>query len=176
MLRDQIFDLLLPHPRGVLILDVREIEARLCITARTAGEEARCPDCGTSTRRVHDRYGRRLSDLAVGGRPVTIALTVRRFRCDAAHCPRRTFAEQAEGLTFRYGRRSRLQQAALEAIGRLPAGRAGARLADMLYCPVSPNTLLRRVRALPPTHLNGARGCRGWMTSLSNAGTSTAPC
>ncbi|ANZ13544.1 IS transposase [Streptomyces noursei ATCC 11455] len=35
------------------------------------------------------------------------------------------------------------------AIGRLLAGRAGSRLAGMLHCPVSPNTLLRRVRALP---------------------------
>ncbi|MFD3556871.1 ISL3 family transposase [Streptomyces goshikiensis] len=149
MLRDQIFDLLLPHLTGVLVLDIREVDARLCITACTAVEEARCPDCGSSTRRIHDRYGRRLGDLAVGGRPVTIALTVRRFRCDAAHCPRRTFAEQVEGLTFRYGRRSQLQQTALEAIGCLLAGRAGARLADMLHSPVSPNTLLRRVRALP---------------------------
>ncbi|MFI1259198.1 transposase family protein [Streptomyces netropsis] len=29
-------------------------------------EEARCPDCGSSTRRVHDRYGRRLADLSAG--------------------------------------------------------------------------------------------------------------
>ncbi|GAU70288.1 putative transposase [Streptomyces sp. NBRC 110611] len=32
-------------------------------------------------RRVHDRYGWRIADLAVGGRPVTMALTVRRCRC-----------------------------------------------------------------------------------------------
>ncbi|MFI1259199.1 hypothetical protein ACH4U6_36495 [Streptomyces netropsis] len=74
---------------------------------------------------------------------------MRRFRCDAADCPRRTFAEQIEGLTFRYGLRSQPQETALEAIGRLLAGRAGARLARVLHCPVGPNTLLRRVRALP---------------------------
>lgn len=37
----------------------------------------------------------------------------------------------------------------LAAIGRVLAGRAGARLAGMLHCTASPNTLLRRVRALP---------------------------
>lgn len=80
---------------------------------------------------------------------MTICLTVRRFRCDSPDCGRRTFAEQVEGLTFRYGRRSTLQEAMLEAVGRVLAGRAGARLARMLHCPVSPNTLLSRVRALP---------------------------
>nr|WP_232838195.1 ISL3 family transposase [Streptomyces geranii] len=128
---------------------MREVGTRLCITACTTAEGASCPACGTSSRRVHDRYGRRLADPAVGGRAVTIALTVRRLRCDAAHCPRRTFAKQVEGLTFRYGRRSQLQQTVLEAIGCHLARRAGSRLAAVLRCPASPNTLLRRVRALP---------------------------
>jgi transposase len=64
-------------------------------------------------------------------------------------CPRRTFAEQVEGLTVRYERRSQLQQAMLAVIGRFLTGRAEARLAAMLHCKVSPNTLLSRVRALP---------------------------
>ncbi|MFE3202953.1 transposase family protein [Embleya sp. NPDC059237] len=149
MLRDQILDLLLPHLTGVAVVDLQEVGTRLCITACTVAERASCPACGTSSRRVHDRYGRRLADLGISGRVVTIALTVRRFRCDAAHCPRRTFAEQVEGLTFRHSRRSRLQRATLEVIGCHLAGRAGSRLAAMLRCPASPNTLLRRVRALP---------------------------
>ncbi|GAA0380125.1 ISL3-like element IS466 family transposase [Streptomyces blastmyceticus] len=37
----------------------------------------------------------------------------------------------------------------LVAIGRFLAGRAGVRLAGMLHCAASPNTLLHRVRALP---------------------------
>ena len=37
----------------------------------------------------------------------------------------------------------------LTAIGRVLAGRAGARLAGVLHNPAAPNTLLRRVRALP---------------------------
>ncbi|QCX82294.1 Transposase (plasmid) [Streptomyces sp. YIM 121038] len=57
--------------------------------------------------------------------------------------------EQVEGLTFRYGRRSQLQQRMLVKIGCFLAGRAGARLAAMLHCTASPNTLLSRVRSLP---------------------------
>ncbi|WP_243740561.1 ISL3 family transposase [Streptomyces sp. 8K308] len=140
--------MLLPHLAAVAIEDVQVVGSGVRITASAVAEAARCPGCGTNSRRVHDRYRRQLADVAVGGRPVMIRLAVRRFRCEASACPRRTFAEQVTGLTFRYGRRSQLQETMLVAIGRVLAGRAGARLADMLHCTVSPNTLLRRVRAL----------------------------
>ncbi|WP_240509406.1 ISL3 family transposase [Streptomyces agglomeratus] len=117
--------------------------------AHASGGSAVCPDCGTGSARVHDRYERRIADAAVGGRPVAIRLTVRRFRCDMAPCGRRSFAEQVDGLTFRYGRRSVLQRAMLEAIARFLAGRAGARLTRMLCVSVSPNTLLNLLRSLP---------------------------
>ncbi|MFM9700870.1 ISL3 family transposase [Streptomyces europaeiscabiei] len=149
MLRDQILKVLLPHLAAVAVENIQVIGAGVQITAVAAAEAAPCPGCGTNSRSVHDRYGRRLADVAAGGRPVTIRLTVRRFRCETRSCPRRTFVEQVEGLTFRHGRRSHLQEEMLAAIGRVLAGRAGARLAGMLHCTASPNTLLRRVRALP---------------------------
>ncbi|MGW3826387.1 hypothetical protein ACWEAF_29825 [Streptomyces sp. NPDC005071] len=48
---------------------------------------------------MHSRYTRTLAGLAVGGRPVSIGLSVRRLFCDSPHCGRRTFAEQVDGLT-----------------------------------------------------------------------------
>jgi transposase len=79
--------------------------------------------------RVHSRYGRRLADAPIGGRRVVIALVVRRFFCVSRVCPARTFAEQVEGLTVAYARRTPLAASMLEAVGLALAGRAGARLA-----------------------------------------------
>ncbi|MFF4550772.1 transposase family protein [Streptomyces sp. NPDC001435] len=141
--------MLLPPLAGVTTEDIHAEGAGVRITASAVGGVGRCPSCGASSQRVHDRYGRRLADVAIGGRPTTIHLTVRRFRCEVPSCPRRTFVEQVDGLTFRHGRRSQLQQAMLTAIRRFLARRAGARLAAMLRCTVSPNTLLSRVRQLP---------------------------
>ncbi|MFF4320715.1 transposase family protein [Streptomyces sp. NPDC001568] len=77
------------------------------MSARCIAATARCPGCGTVSVRVHSRYGRRLADAAVGGREVAIDLEVRRFFCDNADCVKKTFAEQVERLTFRYGRGTR---------------------------------------------------------------------
>jgi len=60
------------------------------------------------------------------GQPVRIRLRVRRFICIGARCARRTFVEQVEDLTVRYGRHSQLLRTVLQKIALLLAGRAGA--------------------------------------------------
>ncbi len=78
-----------------------------------------------------------------------IELSVRRLFCDNSGCTRVTFAEQVEGLTFFYGRRTPLLRGVLEAVGAALAGRAGGRLAAVLSVPVDRSVLLRLVMALP---------------------------
>ncbi|WP_281259116.1 transposase family protein [Amycolatopsis sulphurea] len=112
--------------------------------------------CGSWSERVHSRYLRRVSDEPVGGRPVTIVLTVRRFYCRNADCAAATFVEQAEGLSERYRRRSVPLLATLAQVGLALAGRAGARLAAQLGVKVNRTTLLRLVRALPEPELTEA--------------------
>jgi transposase len=101
------------------------------------------------SRRVHSRYCRTLADAAVGGRPVAIVLAVRRFFCPAPGCPRKTFAEQVDGLTTRYARKTPLLGGMLGSIAVALAGRAGSRLAAGLGVPVSRQVLLRLVMAAP---------------------------
>ena len=85
--------ILLPHLAGVIVEKAELGAAWLCIRARARAEAAACPACGTTSGRVHSRYGRRLADVAIGG-PVLILLTVRRFFCANPGCARTTFAEQ----------------------------------------------------------------------------------
>jgi len=77
---------LLPHLAGVIIEAVTAAAGLLLVTARARADEAACPGCGTVSALVHSRYARTLADAAAGGRPVAIALTVRRFFCTAPGC------------------------------------------------------------------------------------------
>ncbi|MDE3725350.1 ISL3 family transposase, partial [Nocardiopsis sp. N85] len=121
----------------------------LTIEASTATRQAPCPDCGTVSAHVHGHYQRRLQDTPIGGQPATIHLRVHRFRCASTACERRTFAEQVDGLTRPYARRTPHHHQALEAIALSLVGRPGARLARTLCAPTSPNSLIRILHARP---------------------------
>ena len=140
---------MLPHLDGVVLDDVRQGPGGVRLAARVRASTADCARCGQPAARVHSSYRRHLSDAPISGRPVAVVLRVRRFFCDNAGCKARTFAEQVPGLTTPRARRTGLLKATLEAIGLALAGRAGARLADKLGVPVSRDSMLRLVRALP---------------------------
>ena len=118
--------MLLPHLGGRCINRVECGTGSVTISARSRAVDAICRRCGACSARVHSSYVRRLSDGARGGRPVVISLTVRRFFCVNADCAVTTFAEQVDGLSARYRRRTVPALATLEQVGLAPAGRAGA--------------------------------------------------
>ncbi|MFJ2312226.1 transposase family protein [Streptomyces sp. NPDC087846] len=87
------------------------------VVARGRAGGASCPDCGRSSGRVHDRYQRRLRDLPLADQGFVIRLTVRRFICGSASCPRWTFAEPFSRLTVPHSRFTTRLNRALERVG-----------------------------------------------------------
>jgi hypothetical protein len=145
------------------------------VLVRTCAAAAACPGCGVVSRRVHSRYEQTLADTASGGQEVLIHLQARRFFCGNDACAKVTFAEQAPGLTTRYGRRTCGLEAVLQAVGLALGGRAGARLTSRLGCTVSRSTLIRLIRAAPDPG-SGTPLVLGVDDFALRKGMSTAPC
>jgi transposase len=110
---------------------------------------AACPCCRTPSDRVHSHYRRTVADLPCCGRPVALRLVVRRFRCIDPGCPRAIFCERLPALLRPHARATARLSGAHRAIGFALGGEAGARLAEHLDMPTSPDTLLRRVKEAP---------------------------
>src|SRR5260370_2791897 len=102
---EELLLMLCPHLGGLRVDQVEDTGDAVVIRARCRAAQARCPARGAVSSRVHAGYGRVVADGAAGGRPVLIALSVRRFRCPEPSCPKATFAEQAGGVSERYRRR-----------------------------------------------------------------------
>ena len=77
--------------------DVRHGPGGVRLTARARAGTSDCGRCGRPASRVHSRYRRRLADAPISGRPVEVALQVRRFVCDTTGCPTKTFAGRFPG-------------------------------------------------------------------------------
>jgi len=121
------------------------------------GPTAVCPHCGAVSSRVHSRYVRRPMDLAMVGVQVCLHLTVRRFICDAEACAAKTFVEQVPALLARSARKTHRLREILRTIAFFTGGEAGARFADLLAIPASPDTLLRLMRSTPTSDIETPR-------------------
>jgi transposase len=113
------------------------------LEAEGSAERGDCPTCGAPSAQLHDRYVRRPFDRPWHGRGVRLRLTVRRFRCATPACPRQAFAEDCGPALARYARRTVAAAAVLLRFAIAAGGEAGARLAQAVGLPVSPDTLLR---------------------------------
>ena len=93
----------------------------LVVAVASTRSWSRCPHCGFSCRRVHDTRLRRIRDLAVSGRPVTLEWHRRRFVCD--NCGER----HLEGHDEFEGRLTRRLARAVVADAKVMSVRAVAR-------------------------------------------------
>jgi len=124
-----------------------EPDGMLLLRVEPTRSSAACPTCGRPSSRCHSRYWRRPKDLPWRGHAVRLEIHVRRFFCDAATCPRRTFAERFDGLVPPRAQRSDGATDLLREIALRTGGEGGARLARRAGLPTSPDTLLRILRA-----------------------------
>ena len=152
----ELCELLFPHLCGLCVEQVLPAGDGVVMQARSRAAGAACPACGAWSSRVHSGYVRTVADGPAGGRPVVIRLAVRRFLCRNPACRSVTFAEQVDGLTGRYLRRSLPLRGLLAQVGLALAGRAGARLAAVLGVAAHRTTLLRLVAALPEPAIGAA--------------------
>jgi transposase len=140
---------LFPHLKSLRIEQITIGPQGVTLSIAVQRRSARCPLCGSRSRRVHSRYHRTLADLPISGRRAVLIVLVRRFRCLIPTCPRQIFAARLPNLAAPFARRSQPLQHALEQVGCALGGEAGARLARCLGMPTSPDTLLRLIRAAP---------------------------
>jgi transposase len=135
-------------PPNLALDRLRPANDHLVLETHSTSPSAKCPLCDHPSVRRHSTYGRRLADLPWQGRRVELHLRVRRFRCVNDGCPRRVFAERVPEVTEPMARRTLRLRAAQQDLGLAMGGEPGSRLARRLAMPLSPDTLLRLIRAV----------------------------
>jgi transposase len=138
---------LLADPEAIRLEKIIQHDSSLTLVVRAARTQAACPRCHRPSTRVHSYYTRSPADLPWHGVSVRLELRTRRFRCRNSLCTKRVFCERLPRVVAYYGRKTVRMNEALELLGFLLGGEAGARAARRLAMATSPDTLIRRVRA-----------------------------
>ena len=71
---------------------------KLMVKADSTVRRSACPRCLMRSSRLHGHYRRVVADSPCFGRPVTLAVEIRRFKCTNDCCAQRTFCECIEPL------------------------------------------------------------------------------
>jgi transposase len=138
---------LLADPEAIRLEKIVQHASSLTLVVRAKRAQAECPRCHRPSARVHSYYTRKVSDLPWHGVSVRLELRTRRFRCRNSLCTKRVFCERLPRVVAHYGRKTKRMNEALQLIGLLLGGEAGARVALKLAMKTSADTLLRRARA-----------------------------
>jgi transposase len=145
-----IFKALVPKLPGFQVKQILCTQAKVTLMAYSITNNASCSQCGQLATRVHSRHTRSLRDLPSSGKAVELVLHMRRFFCDNRACPRRTFAEQVPTVAGSHAQRTVRLAELLRLLAMALGGEAGSRVVDRLSMRVSPDTLLRLIRQIPP--------------------------
>jgi transposase len=137
-----------PDPVSLELGAIYPEAGAITITLRTCRPSVSCPDCDQLTEQVHSWYQRTLTDLPWQGLAVRFRLHTRRWRCPNPGCGRQIFTERLPEVVVPFARRTVRLAEVVDAIAFALGGEAGARVLATLGLPVSPDTLLNRVRAV----------------------------
>ena len=73
---------------------IEYVETTIWIHASIKSNRSRCPICGKYSKKIHDHYIRRISDIPVFQNKTIILLRTRKFKCGNHRCNRKVFSEQ----------------------------------------------------------------------------------
>ncbi len=85
------------------------IKDTIYINVKSSKEVAYCPDCNTSSQRIHSHYQRSFQDLPISGKKSIVNLNNRKFFCNNKDCNRRTFSEKFDFIGDKAKKTKRLE-------------------------------------------------------------------
>lgn len=147
-------------PQGVHLLSITVLPTAVRIEASSPRRESACPRCQRSSTRIHSTYIRTIADLPWAGRPVTVRLRVRKFRCVNSGCPQNVFTERLPQFLRPWARKTIRVADLLRRFGLALGGRGARRLATLLGLPIGDQTVLRLLMSgpdppVPPVRILG---------------------
>lgn len=108
-----------------------------------------CPQCQNPSSKVHSYYERKVKDLPMSEKEVSLRIMVRKFFCQQPNCPRKIFAERFDTSLKPYERRLERCNAQIRGIGLSCGSKPGAKVCKLIALPVSASTILRVMRKTP---------------------------
>ena len=140
---------LLPFPDGLEITALSVTEQELQVRVTSNRMSSLCPLCSTPSFAIHSYYRRKPLELPCAGKRVRLLLSVKKFFCRVASCPRKVFTERLPDMIEPSSRLTTRLRTIVQAICAAFNAKGGARLAVQLGIRLSRMTFLHSLLLLP---------------------------
>jgi hypothetical protein len=137
----------LPDELGITSISVTEQELHVRVTSNRMSSQ--CPLCSTPSSAIHSYYRRKPLELPCVGKTVRLLLSVRKFFCRVASCPRKIFTERLPELIEPSSRLTTRLRTMVQAICVAFNAKGGARLGKHMGIHLSRKTLLHSLHLMP---------------------------
>ncbi len=160
---------LFPLPEGLEITSISDTPEEVLVRVTSHRESSPCPLCSTPSSAIHSYYRRHPLDLPCAGRPIRLLLTVKKFFCRQATCPRKIFTERLPDFIGVSSRLTKRRRTGVQEIGFATCGKGGERLASKLGMRISDTTLLWSLHLVPIPAVGKVRvvGIDDWSATRS---------
>lgn len=149
--------LFLPLPDGLEITSISATEQELQVRVTSNRMSSLCPLCSTPSSAIHSYYRRKPLELPCTGKSVRVLLSVKKFFCRVASCPRKVFTERLPELIEPSSRLTTRLRTMVQAICAAFNAKGGTRLGAQLGIHVSRMTFLHSLHLLPTPRVGNVK-------------------
>ena len=132
-------------PASLKITKVTNKKERINIFIKSQTHIQTCPSCKQDCNEYHSTYRRKIQDLPILGKAVTIHLSAYRYYCHDSECKQKVFCETADGFFGFYKRMTGRLEDFVIALALNTSCEGASRVCGLLGISVSGDTLIRMI-------------------------------
>lgn len=128
---------------GLAIQEVIEDDNGIIIKIKSNTQSCKCTKCGSISHHWHGTYRRKVQDLPILGKNVTLELVVREYYCDNEECGVTTIAESFNGFINYYSRMTERLEDFICSLALETSCEGCARICKLIGIRISGDTVIR---------------------------------
>lgn len=130
-------------PEQLKITDISETKEKIIIELVSQTKQGICPCCGVVSEQHHGTYFRKVKDLPMMGKAVTLQIKAFEYNCEEPDCDVTSFAETIDGFLNHYSRKTERLADLICAIALETSCEGCSRICKAMNITISPDSVIR---------------------------------
>ena len=130
-------------PEQLKIMEIFETKEKIIIELESQTKQETCPCCGVVSARYHGTYVRKVQDLPMMRKAVTLQIKAYEYNCEDPDCEVVSFAETIDGFLNHYSRKTERLADLICTIALETSCEGCSRICKAMNITISPDSVIR---------------------------------